>query len=225
MFNKVLKTVACGMLFLSAGAISGIEIGGTRLIYDGASSQAAISVSNPDNKPFLIQSWVSSSDIGDDNDTAFIATPPLFRLNAGAKNAVRVMLTRNTLPSDRESIYWLNIKAIPSSSPDAKNELLIAVKSKMKLIYRPPGLKGDPLLAYQKLQFTRKGGVLIVHNPTPFSVSLYDVKINGKPLAKSPTALPFQSVSLPVAVNAGGEISWRAINDFGGVTVEQKTKT
>ncbi|SQB37637.1 fimbrial chaperone protein [Citrobacter koseri] len=134
------------------------------------------------------------------------------------------MLSGDTLPTDRESVYWLNIKAIPSSSPDAKNELLIAVKSKMKLFYRPAGLKGDPSLAYQQLTFSSVGGKLSVHNPSPYSVSLYDIKVNGKQLAKPPMVLPFQTVSLPQSAVTGGEVSWRAINDFGGITAEHKFK-
>ena len=139
MLQKVLKKIAVSLLLLSSAAISGVEIGGTRLIYNSSGSQAAISVSNPDNTPYLIQSWVSSNENSDDGDSPFITTPPLFKLNPHAQNSVRVMLIGNSVPQDRESVYWLNIKSIPSSSADAKNELLIAVKSKMKVFYRPSG--------------------------------------------------------------------------------------
>lgn len=224
MFRKVLKKIAVSLLLISTSAISGVEIGGTRLIYNGTGHQAAISVSNPDNTPCLIQSWVSKNENSDDGDSLFVTTPPLFKLNPYAQNSVRVMLAGNAVPQDRESVYWLNIKSIPSSSAEAKNELLIAVKSKMKLFYRPAGLKGDPSLAYQQLTFSAAGGKLSVHNPTPYSVSLYDVKVNGKELAKPPMVLPFQTLSLPQTTVASGEVSWRAINDFGGVTAQHKFK-
>jgi fimbrial chaperone protein len=224
MFQQLKKPIAALSLLFSAAAFSGVEIGGTRLIYNGSSNQAAISVSNPDAKPYLIQSWVSKSESGDDNDSVFTTTPPLFKLNPGAQNSVRVMLTTKSLPTDRESIYWLNIKAIPTSSPDAKNELLIAVKSKMKLIYRPTGLKGDPIQAYQQLTFKSQGNVVNVHNPTPYAVSLYDLKINGKQLKKPPTILPFQTASVAQPATAGNEVTWRAINDFGGITAEHNYK-
>lgn len=224
MFRKVLKKIAVSLLLISTSAISGVEIGGTRLIYNGTGHQAAISVSNPDNTPCLIQSWVSKNENSDDGDSLFVTTPPLFKLNPYAQNSVRVMLAGNAVPQDRESVYWLNIKSIPSSSAEAKNELLICCKSKMKLFYRPAGLKGDPSLAYQQLTFSAAGGKLSVHNPTPYSVSLYDVKVNGKELAKPPMVLPFQTLSLPQTTVASGEVSWRAINDFGGVTAQHKFK-
>ena len=81
-----------------------------------------------------------------------------------------------------------------------------------------------PSLAYQQLTFSAAGGKLSVHNPTPYSVSLYDVKVNGKELAKPPMVLPFQTLSLPQTTVASGEVSWRAINDFGGVTAQHKFK-
>lgn len=221
LFNKL---IFAGLL-ASTSAISGVEIGGTRVIYDGRSNQASISVKNPDSKPYLIQSWVSKSDQNDDNDSTFITTPPLFRLEPGTQNSVRMVLNGKNLPGDRESVYWLNIKSIPSSSPDAKNDLLIAVKSKMKLIYRPAELKGDPSLAYQQLQFFNKNGTLMVKNPTPFSVSLFDVKINGKVIKKPTMILPYQDVPLTNAASPGSEVVWRVINDFGGITAEHKLKT
>lgn len=224
MFQNVYKIIAAGIFFITSAAIGGVEIGGTRLIYNGSANQAAISIKNPDNKPYLIQSWVNKSEDSDDADNTFSTTPPLFKLNPHAQNSVRVTLTSNALPTDRESVYWLNIKAIPSSSPEARSELLIAVKSKMKLLYRPAGLKGDPSLAYEQLTFKSQGGKLSVHNPSPYSVSLYEVKINGKQLEKPPTVLPFQTVSLPQSAVTGGEVSWRAINDFGGITAEHKIK-
>ncbi|EKR7626285.1 molecular chaperone, partial [Escherichia coli] len=187
-------------------------------------SQSTISVKNPDSKPYLIQSWVSKSEDSDDGGIEFTTTPPLFKLNPNSQNSVRVMLSEDKLPSDRESVYWLNIKAIPSSSPDAKNELLIAIKSKMKIFFRPVGLKGDPALAYQQLIFSRDGGVLNIRNPTPYSVSFNEVKINGKAISNPPMVLPFQTIRLSHSGIIGGEVSWRAINDFGGVTDEKKVK-
>lgn len=45
------------------------------------------------------------------------------------------------MPEDRESLYWLDIKSIPSSNPDNKhNTLMLAVKAEFKLIYRPKAL-------------------------------------------------------------------------------------
>jgi P pilus assembly chaperone PapD len=48
------------------------------------------------------------------------------------------------LPQDKESLFWLNIKAIPSAS-QVDNTLQIAIKTRIKLIYRPATMKGASL--------------------------------------------------------------------------------
>ncbi|WP_307833742.1 hypothetical protein [Candidatus Symbiopectobacterium sp. 'North America'] len=74
------------------------------------------------------------------------------------------------------------------------------------------------------MKFSSEAGKLHIHNPSPFSVSLYELKVNGKKLSKPPMVLPFQTVSLSQPTVMGDDVSWRAINDFGGVTTEQKIK-
>ena len=94
----------------------------------------------------------------------------------------------------------------------------------MKLIYRPAGIKGDPATAYQQLQFSQRAGKLVVKNPTPFSVSLHAVKINGKAISRAPMVLPQQEMTLPNNVSPGQQIDWQAINDFGGITAPVKVQ-
>ncbi|WP_455844909.1 fimbrial biogenesis chaperone [Pantoea agglomerans] len=224
MTKTYLWSLAVALMCLSPAVFAGVQIGGTRLVYDGNSKMATISVTNPDDRPYLIQSWVSSQEDEDDNDDTFITTPPLFRLEPNSQNSVRVIYSSNTLPDDQESVYWLNIKIIPTSNRQASNDLLITVKNKMKLFYRPAVLNGDPLLAFKKLKFRQRDGKLAVFNPTPYSVSLYDLTVNGATMTKPPMVLPSQEIVLGQKVQIGSPVSWRAINDFGGITPEQKMK-
>ncbi|HFT1963469.1 TPA: molecular chaperone [Enterobacter ludwigii] len=220
MLRKILISISLSLLLISSIVSAGVEIGGTRLIYQEENNQATISLNNPEDKPFLIQSWVSQDEFSDDRDNVFITTPPLFKLTPHTQNSIRVILSDKKIPNDRESVYWLNIKAIPSSSPGVTNELLIAIKSKIKLFYRPSGLKGDPSLAYQQLVFSNDGGVLKINNPSPYCVTLSELRINGVPVDKPPMVLPFTTIPLPQAKSSKGNISWTAINDFGGITAK-----
>ncbi|MBE0398489.1 fimbria/pilus periplasmic chaperone [Citrobacter amalonaticus] len=61
-----------------------VVIGGTRIIYDATKKDASITVSNPDNHPYLIQTWVDNVE-NVTKEVPFIVTPPLYRLNAGKK--------------------------------------------------------------------------------------------------------------------------------------------
>lgn len=199
-------------------SLAGVQIGGSRLIYDGNAKQASISVNNPDKQPYLIQSWVNKSVESNTDDGVFISTPPLFRLDPNTQNSIRIIYNGQSLPKDRESVYWLNIKSIPSSDKEAQNVLLIAVKSKMKLFYRPTGLKENPANAYKQLKFSQSNGKLLVKNPTPYHVSFYSLKVNGKDIENPEMVAPFSTKVINKSVATGNNVNWQAINDFGGVT-------
>lgn len=67
----------------------------------------------------------------------FVVTPPLFVMKPQKENTLRIMYVGpNNLPADRESLYWVNVKAIPSAAKDTKgkNTLQIAVLSRIKLL-------------------------------------------------------------------------------------------
>lgn len=171
------------ILFLSLAPISaysGVILSGTRVIFNGNTSEATISVTNPDKKSYLIQSWVS---VDGKKTSEFIVTPPLFRIDAGVSNVLRIVAAKNNLPQDKESLFWLNVKAIPPSDPKAKDSLLIAINTKIKLIYRPSQLVGQEVgTAYQKLAFkvdtnTRE---LVASNPTPYYINLAHLTYNKR---------------------------------------------
>jgi len=90
----------------------GIIVGRTRVIYDADKREATLSVkNNADNNPFLIQSWVDAG--GEKTRGPFIITPPLFRLNAQQESNLRISYNGSVLPTDRESVFYINVKAIP----------------------------------------------------------------------------------------------------------------
>lgn len=206
------------LLILCFTCLAGVEIGGNRVIYYGGSKLASVSVSNPDNRPYLIQSWVDKSPDGGDGDDTFISTPPIFRLEPHSQNSVRIVYTGKSLPVDRESMMWLSIKSVPSTERDDANRLFITVKTVMKLLYRPQGLKGDPSTAYQKLTFYRRGEHLYVSNPTPYNISLYELVIGDFHVDMPPTIGPYKELAIPVPNKTARKVLWRAINDFGGIT-------
>nr|WP_241391463.1 molecular chaperone [Serratia proteamaculans] len=222
--HKLSCCIISSALILSQSVIAGVQIGGSRVVYDGNQKQAAISISNPDDKPYLIQSWINKQVDNDDNDDTFITTPPIFRLEPHSQNSIRIIYTGKTIPLDKETVYWLNIKSIPSTSKDATNQLLITVKNTMKLFYRPPGLPNDASAAYKKVEFRRHNGKLYAFNPTLFSVSFYEINVNGQSVDKPAMVLPMQEIPLKHSTPESAQISWRAINDFGGISEEQKVK-
>ncbi|UAN23976.1 molecular chaperone [Enterobacter sp. JBIWA003] len=195
-------------------AYAGVIIGGTRVIFDGGKKEASISINNADSVPYLIQSWVEMPE-GNANKAPFIVTPPLYRLDGGQQNIERILFS-GSLPQDKESLFWLNIKAIPSASKQT-NSLQIAVKTRIKLIYRPTGLKtSTPEEQANKLTWSRSGDKLLVTNPTPYVINFNEISIGDKKLDEVSWVVPGAMAAFTLPAGASGShISFKVINDYG----------
>lgn len=96
----------------------------------------------------LIQVWMDKDNPKSTPETAdapFIATPQIFRMNANAGQALRLKFTGQPLPADRESLFWFNYLQFPAVKADdtERNRLSLLIKSRLKIFYRPAGLKGE----------------------------------------------------------------------------------
>ena len=117
----------------SASAQAGVALGATRVIYPAGQKQVQLAVTNnDDNSTWLIQSWVENAD--GQRDGRFVITPPLFAMQGKKENTLRIIdATNNQLPQDRESLFWMNVKAIPSmdKSKLSDNTLQLAIISRI----------------------------------------------------------------------------------------------
>ena len=207
------------LLLMSTAAHAGVIIEGTRLIYQGDKKEASLGISNPDNLNYLVQSWVENADNTRDK-TPFLITPPLFRLDGKQDNILRVVRTGGNLPTDRESLYWLNIKSIPSTSrEESSNTLQIAIKTRIKLIYRPSGIGGKPDDVGDKLRWHKQGNNLVVSNPTPFYMNFQQITVGGKKVNNISWVAPKSDAHFAVPGGiVGTNVSWKIINDYGAVS-------
>ncbi|MCS2158567.1 molecular chaperone [Scandinavium sp. H11S7] len=200
-------------------AHAGVIIGGTRLIYNGAKKESSITITNPDDINYLIQSWVAPEHEGE-SKAPFIITPPLFRLKGSQENILRVVKTPAQLPNDRESLFWLDIKSVPASKKsESSNTLQIAVKTRLKLIYRPNGISATPESVANKITWSKSGNTLKANNPTPFYMNFQQVTLNGKAISQANYLPPMSSQTY--TLNAGMQgttVAWSIINDYGGIS-------
>ncbi|EFN9744096.1 fimbrial chaperone protein FimC [Escherichia coli] len=193
------------LLFLfachSTIANAAVALGATRVIYPANQKQVLLPVTNNDPASvYLIQSWIE---------------------NAGdQKNTLRIInATNHQLPGDRESLFWVNVKAIPAMEKDQKNEntLQLAIISRIKMFYRPTHLAMAPEEAPAMLRFRRSGSILTLINPTPYFITVTNMKAGNSNLPN--TMVPPKgevSVDIPHAVT--GDISFQTINDYGALT-------
>ncbi|EBB8605148.1 TPA: molecular chaperone [Salmonella enterica] len=218
-------------LFISSARAEdkgGFSLGATRVIYDGSKKEATITVINSaKNAPFLAQSWVTeyAPDKKNPAMAPFLVTPPLYRQDQG-KNTLRIIRTGGQMPSDRESVYWLNVKAIPAAHENlkGKNTLQFAYVLRVKLFWRPAGLAGNSSDVARNLNFSRQGNTLTVHNSGPYYVTFNELSVGGRDVkdASSHMVPPKgeQRYTLPAGAT-GNRVSFRTLNDFGGVLPAQ----
>lgn len=208
----------------------GFSLGSTRVIYDEAKNQASITVINTAKaSPFLAQSWLEPYSHSPDTKNIsakapFMVTPPLYRQDEG-KNTLRIVRTGGELPSDRESVFWLNVKAIPSApkSLQDKNSVQFAYVLRVKMFYRPQNIVGDASQAYKALSFSHQNDQLIATNPTAYYVTFAELKVGGKDVKDySIMVPPFGSASYSMPqVKTGNKVIFKTINDYGGLYPER----
>ena len=177
--------LACASLLVlatySPTSQAALTLSGTRVVFDSDKRSTSLIIANPSNRTFAVQTWVNTA--ADDATTAvpLIPSPPLFRLNPGKEQHVQINGLPNTLPMDRESLFYFNVQEIPQADADNNNVLNIALRTRIKLFYRPHQLKDNPVARLKELQWSIKtvGGQsqLIVNNPTPFHVSFNRLEV------------------------------------------------
>ncbi|MBV8044833.1 fimbria/pilus periplasmic chaperone [Pluralibacter sp.] len=209
-------------LGIAAGAhAGGVALGATRVIYPQGEKQVSLPLTNSsENNDFLIQSWVANPDGAKSQD--FVITPPLFVIHPKKENTLRIMYVGPGLPEDRESVFYLNSKAIPSvdKSKLASNTLQIATQSVIKLFVRPKHLPTPSVNAPKTLTCQQGGGKVTVNNPSPYYVSLVQFYAGGTRLPNSMVA-PKSSLTVAVPGGQGGKVSFQTVNDFGANTPTQ----
>ncbi|TNV20490.1 molecular chaperone FimC [Buttiauxella sp. B2] len=200
----------------------GVALGSTRLIYPQGNKQVEMNISNTDKQDgYLIQSWVSTPDGKKDND--FVITPPLFLLKPTKDNVLRIMYTGPQLTADKETLFYLNSKAIPSAESNTaqQNALQIATQSTIKMFMRPANLSVKSSEAPGMLHCKMNGSTLQVTNPSPYFVTLVNFTAGGQKLPNTMVP-PKDSVTVKAAA---GAVAFQTMNDFGAMTTAQSCKS
>ncbi len=225
MNKTIVKLGFVSLLFLvtSSQTMAAFVLNGTRFIYEEGKKNISFEVSNQSTENYGGQVWIDNTNQGD-IQVYMIPAPPFFKIAAKEKQIVRIMKTDSALPTDRESLFWLNVQEIP---PKPKNieggALAVAINTKVKLIYRPKSLMKERKDAEKSLQIVRRGGDTYLNNPTPYYFAVTEIKVNGHNVRLKDSVLnniaqlaPKSEVSLGnIALN--GAVSVTAVNDWGGL--------
>ncbi|MGX5011149.1 fimbria/pilus periplasmic chaperone [Enterobacter asburiae] len=220
-------------------AAANVVITGTRVIYPQQEREVTVRLDNKGELPALVQAWV---DKGDPNaeinrlKVPFVLMPAVFRVEPGKGQSLRLSYTGESLPQDRESVFWLNVLDIPPKSAAAERENLLqmAIRSRIKLFFRPAALNAEgamDAISGTRWQLT-DATTLRGENPSPYHVNIAAVtlKVNGKNVSTkagemlAPHASATFKLETPVSASSvNTELTINAINDFGGVTQAKGT--
>lgn len=218
--KNILKFCALAATTLfSMQSIAAIQLSNTRVIIDGSRNSGSVTAKNISADPFVIQNWVEGPN--GEMETPFFVTPPLNRLDGNTDFSLNIRKIEGDLPEDRESYFWLNVMEIPKAEKDDSNNLTLAIRTRIKIFYRPAGI-GSPTEVEKVLDWSliRNGNTcqLIVANSSAFNVNFSDILIdsNKTEFGKGYIALPFsqQTVDLKSCPTTG-QLQANYVNDYG----------
>ncbi|MNI15666.1 Chaperone protein PapD precursor [compost metagenome] len=163
-------------------AFSAIALDRTRVIYEGGSKAISLNISNENKQlPYLAQAWIEDQE---QQKVAgpLIVTPPIQRLEPGAKSMVRIstLPEAKALPQDRETLFYFNLREIPPRS-DKPNVMQIALQTKVKLFYRPASIVTKPGAVWQNQLVLHKTATgYQIENPTPYYITVTGIAARAK---------------------------------------------
>ena len=245
-----LATCGVGWLLLHAfPAQAGVIIYGTRVIYPADQQEVVVRLENKGHRPALVQTWLDTGDIRSTPATArtpFSLSPPIFRIEPHQQQALRLRHSGEDTPTDRESLYWLNVLEVPplTAGAEQNNQIELAFRTRLRVFLRPQALPYPVGSAAAKLQWQLvahgQGYALQATNPTPYHISLTSVDLlsEGKRFSKAPNKdandgllMPAGGVrlyALPLLRHRPGgtpKVEFTSVSDFGARVRHSATLT
>lgn len=215
-------------------AQASVVLSGTRVIYNAKKKEVTLTVTNKNSTPILIQNWLDAGiakSLPEKSAVPFVLTPPINRVDVNKSQALRITyLGSPPLPQNKEFVFWINVLEVPAKAKGLKEDqsrLNIAFRSRIKMFYRPEGLKSNSLQAIHDLQWQPAGEGVNVTNPTQFYVSLQllqygNIDADGRMIAPGETQhYKFPGVNKVDNLN---KLHYHAINDYGALVSAQAKK-
>ena len=235
-------------LLLAGVAQAKVVVNATRVIYPAQEREVSVRLSNlATEDPSVLQVWLDTGDERATPDTVevpFELTPPVFRMEPGSGQTLRLRYTGEPLAKDRETLFWFNVLEIPPSVPDDAEDaklLQFAYRIRLKAFFRPEGLPFKSAEAGARLQWTlqpnddQRGYRLQVYNPTPYFISFsslavvegeqrFAAKRSGQVSGNMVAPMARQQFDLPglsTRPGAAAKIEFVSIGDYGNRVTAQ----
>lgn len=221
-----MRTLLLSCLFFIASKLcyANIVINGTRIIYPEKNKEIIVQLINNGDGPSLVQSWIDDGDIHSTPETAnspFLLSPPIVKITENNGQQLSIKRNMDPLPRDIESVYYLNILDIPPTAENlaGMNSIQLAVRSRIKIFFRPKSLAGDANHAIKNLKFNAEEKGIRLINSSPFHINIVSINdpdsknIIADPVMILPRSNLFASSS--INIQRGKEYTVTFIDDLG----------
>ena len=213
------------LLSTLSSSYAALTVDRSRLIFNEGEKSISINVSNRNTQtPYLAQGWIEDMHEQKITNTLMVL-PPVQRVEPGSKTLVRIQSLPDisALPKDRESVFFFNLREIPPKN-EKPNTLTLAMQSRLKVFYRPSGLKVDPMAdtvpGVETLTLSKAGDKYVVTNPTPYYFSFVEARttLKGKGLNNFEPIMVEPKGNATLALSAaklGSSPVLMFVNDYG----------
>ncbi len=220
MSNNVMKKInlmpVLALLLICFNSHAAFVLNSTRYIFAGDKDNISVQVNNESSQEYGGQIWIDNANARDQN-VYFAPSPTFFKVSGGH----RLLKINDSLPKDKESLFWVNVQEIPKAPKEGTNSLAIALHTQVKMIYRPESLKEGREDAEKNIKIIHEGGNTILYNNSPYYFAVINVKQNGHDVKLSEETknkiaafAPFEKVSLGSKLS-GKDISIVSFDDYG----------
>lgn len=169
-----------GGLLCSIQVQAGIIASSTRVIFREGENEKSLMLLNTNAYPIVVQTWVDNGDVNaaPERSTApFISLPAVFAMQPSSMKGLRIIYNQQPLPTDRESVFWINLYEIPPTravTPPLQPSVTMAMNTQMKIFYRPKALVAKEAVLPAPVFTLRNEGnyfTLICDNSSAFYLS------------------------------------------------------
>ncbi|CAD6048529.1 fimbrial chaperone [Escherichia coli] len=211
--------ILASLFLFTTSSHAAFVLNSTRYIFDEKKENISLQVDNESAQEYGGQIWIENQEQSDKN-VYFAPSPTFFKVTGQHKQVLRILKINDTLPKDKESLFWINVQEIPKAPKDGANALSIALHTQVKMIYRPDILKDKRENAEKNIKLINDGSSTVLFNDSPYYFAVINIKQNGKNAnldedIKNKIAVfsPFEKISLNKKLT--GNISFVAFDDYG----------
>ncbi|MED9092904.1 molecular chaperone [Escherichia marmotae] len=216
MHKKMLFIISLFFTCSSLASQKGISLDVTRVIFDSENDSVSFTVRNTSSDMVLLLRSTVGDYFSGDAKVPFFITPPLNRIDANNNVQFRInkLDSAMDLPKDRESLFAINVLAIPPEKESSSVQ--IGLNTRIKLIFRPHEINNKSLIEDlpEKLTFTKNTDGIEIKNPTPYFITIGQMRVNGLLVENSATMLKPFSGTIVHEKNVK-TLSFSIINDYG----------